>query len=732
MIDNPFQMNDWGIKKFLKLVLGVQFAILGLVGLAALGFDMHGLRQIVGFIYLTFIPGLIILRILKMHRLGTIKTILYSVGLSIVFLMFFGFLINMSYPYLGIFMPISTLSLTISVTVVLLLLCIVAYIRDKDYASPAKLNMGIMLSPSALFLCLLPFLSIFGTYLLNNNRSNIVQIIFLIIIAVVVTLIAFRRFISSDLYPLAVFTISLSLLFHASLTSLYLSGWDARVEYYMSNLVLTNGIWNPLFPADAYNSMLSVTMLPPIYSLVLNVDVTWVFKVIWTVIFALAPLGLYHIFRKQVNSKVAFLAVFLVVFMAVNYCQITMLPRQEIAMFFYVLLIVLMVERKTDLAKRTALFVTFGLALIVSHYAVSYLFMFICIAALLISTFFLGYKSRVLTNGFVVLFVVSVLAWYIYTSRSVLFIALLDTGQHVLGSLVSELFNPQSREVVFISAQMLGGALHEIERGLVLLVSFFIAVGILDLLLHRKQVKFHEEYIAFALVNFAVLVGCVIIPAFSDTTSVERIYSLTLLFLAPFCILGGAVFFKLLGMIPKYIQRRVYHIGQTDGIQGRYLNDILAILLVALFLFSSGVPYAVAGESRLRSTLDTSGGNIWAWFNHKEISGGLWLLSNMDESEELYCDDSGRRVFVAYRGTAFAKSFVIDEEDQKLRDPVSEYGYIYLRGFNISNRVVLTTVQTRGSYKRTVVEVNMDHLITLDDRNKIYTNSGAEVYKDMK
>lgn len=57
--------------------------MLGLAGLATLGFDITMLRQIVGFIYLTFIPGFLILRVLKLNRLGIIDTLLHSVGLSV-------------------------------------------------------------------------------------------------------------------------------------------------------------------------------------------------------------------------------------------------------------------------------------------------------------------------------------------------------------------------------------------------------------------------------------------------------------------------------------------------------------------------------------------------------------------------------------------------------------------------------------------------------------------------
>ena len=82
--------SDWEIKKCLWISLAVLLANLGLIGLAASGFDIPILRQTVGFIFLAFIPGILILRILKIHNAGIIESLIYSVGLSIAFIYFAG------------------------------------------------------------------------------------------------------------------------------------------------------------------------------------------------------------------------------------------------------------------------------------------------------------------------------------------------------------------------------------------------------------------------------------------------------------------------------------------------------------------------------------------------------------------------------------------------------------------------------------------------------------------
>ena len=55
---DPLQMNDWDIKEILIVVVSIQLGLLGSIGLGFVGFDIPILRQILGFIYLIFIPGM--------------------------------------------------------------------------------------------------------------------------------------------------------------------------------------------------------------------------------------------------------------------------------------------------------------------------------------------------------------------------------------------------------------------------------------------------------------------------------------------------------------------------------------------------------------------------------------------------------------------------------------------------------------------------------------------------
>ena len=106
-----------------------------------------------------------------------------------------------------------------------------------------------------------------------------------------------------------------------------------------------------------YNGMLSVVALAPIYSLISSLDLVWVFKLVYPVIFALVPVGLYQIFRRQLNDKVAFLSCFFFMSFAPFYVQMTTLARQEVAELFFVLLILLLVSKEMNQGIQSALFI---------------------------------------------------------------------------------------------------------------------------------------------------------------------------------------------------------------------------------------------------------------------------------------------------------------------------------------------------------------------------------------
>ena len=406
--------NDWQINKCLRSSLAILLAILGLIGLASLGFDVPGLRQIVGFIFVTFIPGILILRILKIHSINTVESLAYSVGLSVAFVMFSGAFINLVLPFIGISRPISLTPVTATLVVLTVILMAVAYKRDRGHlltvnchsapfvschsepfnaiASGAKQSPTSQDRPrgvakftprgrlreepirgsSLLFLALLPLLTILGVVLIDAYQNNVLLIISMLVIAGVVGLAAFGKLIKPRVYPLAIFIIGLCLLYQTTLMSPYLIGSDIYSEYHFYNLVANSGFWDASIPNNI-NSCLSTCMLAPIYSLMLNIDGLWVFKAVYPLLFSLVPLLLFHIFSQQMSSKKAFLAAFFFVAIPTFCLEMIALPRQQIAELFFALFILLLVDRKLNLGPKLTLAIIFAMSMVVAHYALGFI-----------------------------------------------------------------------------------------------------------------------------------------------------------------------------------------------------------------------------------------------------------------------------------------------------------------------------------------------------------------------
>ncbi len=196
----------------------------------------------------------------------------------------------------------------------------------------------------------------------------------LIIIGVVIFLV-FKDSISKNVYPLSIYVISIFLLYHYSLISMDLCGWDINTEYYFSRLTVQNSFWDPDL-SNNVNSMISIGVLMPVYSILLNLDLIWIFKIICPLLFSLVPLCLYSIYIKQTNEKVALLSAYFFVTLFVFYTEMLSLVRQQIAEFFLILLISLMVNGNLSNSKRSFLCIIFSFSLVVSHYGLSYIYMF--------------------------------------------------------------------------------------------------------------------------------------------------------------------------------------------------------------------------------------------------------------------------------------------------------------------------------------------------------------------
>jgi uncharacterized membrane protein len=719
---NIFKMNEWGFKKFFTAIFLIQISLFALIGLDLIGIKIPILRELIAFVYLIFVPGILILRIFRLHELSTIETLLYSIGLSISCLMFLGALIDLSLPALGIAKPISLFYILITMTTFVIILTIINYFMDDSgYQGISFIEIKELPSPLFLFLCLIPFLAVLGTYLMNYYQINILLMIMIAVIALMPILVAFNK-IPRITYPFLTFVISLALLFHNSLISNYIWGWDMQIEYFLANGVIHNAFWNPNY-YNSINDMLSITIFAPFISIISGLNLIWVFKIVYPLIFSLVPVGLFLIFKKQTSDKIAFLSVFFFMSIFTFYTELNQLGRQEIAEFFFIPFLILLMDDSMRPIKRSVLMVIFALSFVVSHYGFAYVFaLTLAFVYLIIFLTDRKYMSNLLNRlrkvnlkdinplktkdqririTFVALFIIFALSWYIYTAKSFNFVSIILIGAHISGS-INDLFNPQTAQGLSALTVGVSTPLHNVAKYLNLLFQLFIGVGVLlftyKLIWLRENIKFKKEFMIFALVALFILFMSIALPFFSSALNETRLYHITLFFLAPFAVIGGIESFKMLN--------KVFRRSWTEKRNENSLK-VLSILIAVLFLFYIGFIYQVTGDNPTTTSFSIS--NVdYAVYTPEDVSGADWLYKNKNNNS-IFAD--------YYRSPIF--NSISTEPINSYENWVYPGSYLYLGSYNVKSGKIL--VNSSSMYYE-------DYSNIMGQDDMIYDNGGSIVY----
>ena len=736
---NPLQLNDWSKNQFLYAVIAIQLAILGLATLSASGMEIPFLRYVVGFIYLTFIPGIILLRILRLHALGTVRTLLYAVGLSLAFNMLLGFVINLLYPYLGITKPISTIPIFITWAVVMGLLCLVSHIRDRDFTVPVKFELRNLFSVPIMLFALLPIMAILGTTLVNSYNNNIVLMLLIAVISIIPIFLIITKVIPENYYPLIVWMVSIAILFHTALISSYICGWDVQTEYYMYKVVVERNLWNSIVPLHQYNGVLSVTILPAIYGFILNLDGVWIFKILFPLFFSLVPLALFQIFQKQFGGKVAFLSIFYFVAVTPFFTVMLELGKQMIAEVFFAFTLLALLDNKLDRVVKSFFIIVFGMCVVVSHYSTSYLFMLVLLGAFLLM-YVIRKKSSPITITLSILFIVLSLAWYLYGSGGVSFQSLTSWGNTVYSGL-GDFLNPLSRfSYYMIAKERL--PLHDILLYLYLVSQICIVIGFSVLFVdwtRKNDRSISNEYMALSAMFFVFMALSAVLPRLAGVTDLTRSFLFSLFLLAPFSVLGSEIIIQLAQSV--FTRLRKHSIHQSIMLLNYNHNALLvafALFVLPFFLFTTGFIYEILGDPETYSIALSRDKTTLAVFSRFDIKGATWILDSRGVGRVIYCDPFGRQLFASYIGPSYittTENFNTDSPDKpEITSKVPANSYVYFREYNVKTGKVSIffsprdTKWYRDGVVGSVILSSMAFNHTIEESDIIYTNGGSFIY----
>ncbi len=375
-------------KVLFALLLGLQILV-SVLELAHINFLYT--TTLVSFCTCILLPGFLLSLILRIRRLSVWENLLFIVGLSLAYLEFGGLLLNVLLPLLGVSNPLAFQNILLGFDVYIALLFVLAWVRTKQFTIrilPFKFSRieKALYSLPLLF----PILAALGAIVLNNGGSDILTLLLLGAIAVYsLILVLLRDKIPLNLYPYAIFLIAVASLFTTSLRSWYITGHDIEREFYVFRLTNTHHIWNMAFYQDAYNACLSITILPTILTHLLSMQDMYVYKVIYQILFATAPVLVFFIVRNYTTPVLAFLATFFFMSFPTFFNDMPMLNRQEIGFIFFGLVMYMMLLSDLSSRMRKTLFIVFALSVIISHYSTNFvllaLVIFVYISNLILS-----------------------------------------------------------------------------------------------------------------------------------------------------------------------------------------------------------------------------------------------------------------------------------------------------------------------------------------------------------
>jgi uncharacterized membrane protein len=230
-------------------------------------------------------------------------------------------------------------------------------------------------------------------------------------------------------------------------------------------------------------------------------------------------------------------------------------------------------------------------------------------------------------------------------------------------------------------------------------------IGCIVILLKYREMKFEREYAAFSMVNLGILFAAVSVPFFASSLTIDRLYHVTLIFLAPCCVIGGITVFRMLS--------KVVRIAWTNR-SVRISLKILSVYFVIFMLYSTGFVYGVAEGNfhsiSLNSTMD------YPRFNDQEVLGAKWL-TELRGDKLIYADEYRWLLLGSFEGGR-VKTFPVDVD----RIPVDSY--IYFGTWNVMKDKVEVVHKKGISYIHE--HINSEDIVY--DRSKIYANGGAGVY----
>jgi len=689
-------------RRFGLLVTCIQATVL-LLGAVQTTFEASAAFTVVTLVYLLFVPGAVMLRIFRIDRLELAESLLYAVGVSVAFDMAIGLSLTIFGPTLGIQSPMS--QTPIIWTAISIVTIGVAFLLFRERNFPTQVGIPVtirtvpMLPPWCIGLAfLIVALGVAGSLALNVFGSGLISATLFIVLAGVPILVT-RLKANGGVCATMIFSASLGLLYHRSLVSDYITGWDIQSEFHTAHQVVLKGIAQ-LDVVSTVASTLSTSVFAPLLAVTTGLPLVGVFKLVYPVLYALAATGLFVYFNRMFGPIIGFLSSYLVISTFVFYQVMLDLPRQQLAELFVVLFLLATSSRGLDKTRRVVLATVFSTSIIVSHYALSYIFAFVLLSYLAYGRISRRFpESWAISWPSLVTYSVSLVAWYSYVARSFVISVLIQIIDQVSHAILTDFLSPSASQPLAIATSRFA-PIHQITALFYLTVAMLMGVGILWILVRRRDLA-QSNWMGFSMAGILLLISATILPYVASQLNFNRFFQLSLLLSGPLAALA------------------LTKIGVRNETTSSKRIKLLAIFVGLLLLFSSGVVYEIAGEPPESMSLD--GRVDYPRFTSAEIAAAVWLESHASDFASIYSD--------VYRGLLIVGVMGVNPTPLTTGfDVPNGTVYVFLGRWNLDRGEIVVYDFTRnGIVARHVAFADTQLARSLALMSPVFRNSDAEI-----
>lgn len=708
--------------------------ILGL--LAVVIWALAGLHPAQGWIWaaysITFLlglPGYLIYTLIAgKHQARSLwKIVAYSMGLSLVYLMAAGLILNQAYVWAHYLSPLSLKPLVITIASSTTVLIVLAALRAKP---SVKLQL-IYRHSSGWWLAVtggvaMPLLAIGGANTLNNGGPSYLALGALGLAGLYFLVLAWSKRDISKIYPFVLFSIGLTILLGTSLRGWNITGHDIMQEFQVFQLTSAHSVWRMSNYQDAYNACLSITILPTIFQRLTGISAQYVFKFIYQLFFALLAPVIYLSLKDYTPKATAFLSGFIFLTFPTFLTDITMLNRQETALLCFALALMAGLDKALNKWQRGLLVLIFLVGMILSHYATSYVAVSVLLIAAMLGIVSWIYhklfrKSVKLTSknqpavislGVTIAVALALFGWNtLATHTSSNFDKTLagikpgivkifkpghsgiSTVQHSAGSaelITNYALSTQAVRTLpsadyYSSKNTATYPVSSSPETLSKESGVLKSLHVPQKLLYQAYDKIRKLY-AFLIAGLSILgMGLLLFfrKRFVKLSTFPAQYILlgtagVIAIAAQLVLPASVIDYGLLRLIQQNLILLAFPIvlagmwfAKILHIPAKAYNRMLASLLVIFFLILSGVLASLTGGYRPALALNNSGFYYQAYYTHQaEISADQWLNRNIPEGSRVYSDEFTRRQLIAYAGIFSAPTLVPGAM------PVDSYVYI--------------------------------------------------------